>query len=106
MKISVQHQLCPPVRGDEYEAIIDLVSSLTQLSKRHPKMSTLGSWVAHPDAVYDRLINEWIPNQPDSSKLMELFIRVGFSPLGFVYALSGRLDEWILRGLDPREDVK
>lgn len=40
------------------------------------------------DEWYSYLINEWIPNQPDSEKLMYLFIECGFRSDIFIMKIN------------------
>lgn len=57
--------------------------------QREPKLEKINSdnWRAK-DAWYDHLINEWIPNQPDSEELIDLFIDCKFDPLAFLCILN------------------
>ena len=46
----------------------------------YPNIQTCDRW-------YSYLINDWIPNQPDFSELMKLFVECDFDPMPFVKKL-------------------
>jgi len=48
------------------------------------------------DEWYSWLINDWIPNQPDSRILMRLFIGMGFNPAAWLCVVRWRKD-WITK---------
>lgn len=79
--------------------IVDILNSMPPLNTREPKLSAIGSWKDF-DSTYHNLINEWIPNQPDSDQLMRLFIHLGFRVEPFIYALAGKLSKF-LESEDP-----
>lgn len=77
---------------------MEIVRNLQPYKERSPKLKTSDNFpgrtkLERGEALYSNLINEWIPGQPDSRVLMELFILLNFSALAFVeLVITGELD--------------
>lgn len=94
--------------ADKAIQLSKIMNNLTPLKDRRPLVSSIGKFAENPAMAYGRLINEWIPGQPDSENLMTLFILLDFNLKAFVLALSGRITMSInaleeSRGVEEKE---